>query len=222
VLLLHGLGGHAREWEATTDWLTERAHVVAFDARGHGDSERHPDDVSPGAHVADAASVIEELELAPAIVIGQSYGGLTAFLLAGERPDLVRALVVAEATPEPGDESVAAEFEQLLRDLPPEEIPPWAGGSLDVDLLVRTLRGAIDQVRWDLWTRIRCPTLVVRGEDGAVGRDEARAMAEALPDGDTAEIAGAGHNLHLDNPADWREAIEGFLNRLSDTPSAPA
>jgi pimeloyl-ACP methyl ester carboxylesterase len=222
VLLLHGLAGHAAEWADSAEWLTERAHVVAFDARGHGDSERHPDEVSPAAHVADAAAVIEELELAPAIVIGQSYGGLTAFLLAAERPELVRALVVAEATPEPGDESVVTEFEQILRDLPPDEIPPWAGGSLDVDLMVLTLRGAIGEPRWDQWRRIRCPTLVVRGEDGAVSREEARAMAEALPDGHTAEISGAGHNVHLDQPERWREAIEDFLNRPSGTREAPA
>jgi pimeloyl-ACP methyl ester carboxylesterase len=222
VLLLHGLAGHAREWAQSADWLTERARVVAFDARGHGDSERNPDDVSLAAHVADAAAVIEELELAPAIVIGQSYGGLTAFLLAAERPELVRALVVAEATPDPEDESVVAEFEQILRDIPPDEIPPWAGGSLDVELMVRTLRGAIGEARWDQWSRIRCPTLVVRGEDGAVSREEARAMAEALPDGETAEISGAGHNVHLDQPERWREAIEDFLNRRSGTPAAPA
>jgi pimeloyl-ACP methyl ester carboxylesterase len=155
-------------------------------------------------------------------VIGQSYGGLTAFLLAAERPELVRALVVAEATPEPGDESIVAGFEQALRSLPAQDVPEWARGGFDVDVMVRTLRGALDRPRWELWSRIRCPTLVVRGEDGDVARDEARAMAEALPHARMAEIAGAGHNVHLDNPAGWRAAIEEFLNRLSDTPAAPA
>jgi pimeloyl-ACP methyl ester carboxylesterase len=42
VLLLHGLAGHADEWTETASWLTKRCRVVAFDARGHGHSERFP------------------------------------------------------------------------------------------------------------------------------------------------------------------------------------
>jgi pimeloyl-ACP methyl ester carboxylesterase len=54
ALLLHGLAGYAGEWADTARWLTARCRVVALDARGHGDSERAPDDVSRAAHVADA------------------------------------------------------------------------------------------------------------------------------------------------------------------------
>ena len=82
VLLLHGLAGYAGEWSQTAEWLSERHRVVAFDARGHGRSERFPRDVSYAAHVADAAYVIERLELSPCTAIGQSLGGLTALLLA--------------------------------------------------------------------------------------------------------------------------------------------
>jgi pimeloyl-ACP methyl ester carboxylesterase len=99
VLLLHGLAGHAAEWEETVSWLTPRYRVVAADARGHGDSERGPPDVSRDALVADAAFLIEELRLKPAIVIGQSLGGLTALTLAARRPELTRALVLVEASP---------------------------------------------------------------------------------------------------------------------------
>src|SRR4051794_4679816 len=184
--------------------LADRARVVAIDARGHGRSERRPADLSPEAHVGDAAFVIEELRLGEAIVVGQSYGGLTAFLLAAERPDLVSGLVVIEATPASDDESVVTAVEQGLRAWPVPfrsraaaveffEEPAgeaWAGGleqradgwwpRFDVDVMAETLRGAIDQSRWDLWGRIRSPTLVVRGENGALTRDDARAMADAL------------------------------------------
>src|SRR5436190_819768 len=99
TLLLHGLAGHAGEWTATARWLTGRCRVVALDARGHGRSERHPADVSREAHVGDAAFAIESLGLAPAIVVGQSLGGQTALLVAADRPDLVRGLVLADAGP---------------------------------------------------------------------------------------------------------------------------
>jgi pimeloyl-ACP methyl ester carboxylesterase len=103
VLLLHGLAGHAEEWAQTASWLTARCRVVAPDARGHGRSERYPADVSRAAVVADAAFVLEQLGLRPAVVVGQSLGGLTALSLAARRPDLVRGLVLVDASPSGGE-----------------------------------------------------------------------------------------------------------------------
>lgn len=106
ILLLHGLAGYAGEWSETASWLSKRARVVALDARGHGNSERFPADVSPAAHAADAAFALERLALGRVVVVGQSFGGLTALLLAAEHPDLVRGLVMVEAGPAgSGDES---------------------------------------------------------------------------------------------------------------------
>jgi pimeloyl-ACP methyl ester carboxylesterase len=104
ALLLHGLAGYAGEWTETAGWLVDRCRVVALDARGQGRSERFPADVSPGAHVADAAFAVERLGLGAVVLVGQSLGGKTAMLLAAERPDLVRGLIVADASPAGGDE----------------------------------------------------------------------------------------------------------------------
>lgn len=66
-MFLHGLAGHADEWSKTASWLIEHHRVLAPDARGHGNSERLPDDVSPDAQVADVAFIIEELALGPVV-----------------------------------------------------------------------------------------------------------------------------------------------------------
>jgi pimeloyl-ACP methyl ester carboxylesterase len=126
ALLLHGLAGHAEEWTETAAWLTDRCHLLALDARGHGRSERRPADVSRAAHVADAVFALEAD--GPAILIGQSLGGVTALLVAAERPDLARALVVAEASPAQGSER------EVARD------GLWP--RFDVDVMARTLREA--------------------------------------------------------------------------------
>ena len=87
MLILPGLAGHAGEWAETAGWLTERARALALDARGQGHSERHPEDVSPEAHLADTAFAIEQLDLAPVVLIGHSVGGQRAIMVAGERPE---------------------------------------------------------------------------------------------------------------------------------------
>ena len=106
VVLLHGLAGHADEWAQTASWLTAHRRVIALDARGHGRSERAPGEVSRDSLVADAAFVIERLRLQPVVVVGQSVGGLTALSLAARRRDLVRGLVLVDASPAGGGDGV--------------------------------------------------------------------------------------------------------------------
>lgn len=70
VVLLHGLAGHAGEWDAAAAHLSPRHRVVAVDQRGHGASERRPADVSRAAYVADVVAVCEQLGLHRPVLVG--------------------------------------------------------------------------------------------------------------------------------------------------------
>jgi pimeloyl-ACP methyl ester carboxylesterase len=240
VILLHGLAGHAAEWSQTARWLSEHHHVVAFDARGHGGSERVPPDVSRSAHIADAAYVIEQMGLEPCAVIGQSIGGVTALLLAAAHPALVQSLIVAEAAPVTPDETGIKQVEQSLSRWPVPfptraaaveffggpSIPAdaWADGlrerqggwwpQFDIQVMLRTLREAPPATYWQEWAGIRCPTLIVRGQKGALSASDARRMLDTLPGSRAIEIAEAGHDVHLEQSIQWQHAIEEFLGSL--------
>lgn len=241
VLCLHGLAGHAGEWADTAAALADCARVVAFDARGHGGSERVPADVSRHVHVADAVSVIEALTEAPVVAVGQSLGGQTALLLTAERPDLVRGLVVVEASPDSGDGRAFLHVEKSLRSWP---VPfasrsaavsyfasrgfaagPWADGleqrddgwwpRFDVDVLVETLREADRRTYWDQWESIRCPILIVRGANGTLPPDHARLLTERARNAKLIEIEDASHDVHLEQPQKWANALRSFLRSLT-------
>jgi pimeloyl-ACP methyl ester carboxylesterase len=240
VLLLHGLAGHAAEWSATAAGLTARHRVLALDARGHGRSERHPDDVSRRAHVADVAAVIEALALAPVVLVGQSLGAHTALLVAARRPELVRGLLVAEATPDAGDEAAVAALGRSLRSWPvpfpsrdaaarffagrSADPSAWVEGlehrdgswwpRFEIEVMERTLREATGRDVWPEWASIRCPTLVVRAGRGIVAPVLAREMVDRLGSARLAEVADAGHDLHLDAPDAWRACLRSFLASL--------
>lgn len=240
VLFLHGLAGYAGEWHMTADWLAGRNRVIAIDGRGHGRSERRPEDVSIEAHAADAAHVIEELELDPVIVVGQSLGGLTAIMLAATRPDLVRAVVVVDADPAAGEDRTVNEVEASLRRWPvpfasvleaaryfggsPGSAAAWANGlerredgwwpRFEFDVMKRTLSEALARSYWREWERIRSPVLIVRAGDGDVAPEAAAEMTARLESSRLIEVPGAGHDLHLDSPDEWRAVLTGFLEAI--------
>ena len=236
VALLHGLAGYAGEWAETASWLTARHHVMALEQRGHGRNGRASTDVSRAAFVADAEEWLERF--GQAVVVGQSLGGHTAFLLAAERPDLVRALVVLEATPA-ADPEAPAIARSWLESWP---VPfrdheharqffggdttwsqTWVGGleqrdgglwpAFDIDLMVAALEEVSRTSYWDAWAAVRCPILIVRAAAGD-GWAEYQRMVELQPDAQLVEIVDAGHDVHLDQPQRWREALERFLDEL--------
>lgn len=100
LLLLHGLAGYAGEWARSAELMIESHSVFALDQRGHGDSERHPLDVSRTAYVDDTAETIRRIGRGAVTLVGQSMGANTALLTAARRPDLVTTLVIIEASPD--------------------------------------------------------------------------------------------------------------------------
>ncbi|WP_445166638.1 alpha/beta fold hydrolase [Mycolicibacterium sp. Dal123E01] len=101
ILMLHGGGQNRFSWKRTGDVLAGQGfHVIALDARGHGDSDRAPDaDYSVDALSADVLSVLEQIGR-PVVLIGASMGGLTSILVAKlAGPDVVTKLVLVDVVP---------------------------------------------------------------------------------------------------------------------------
>ena len=101
VLLLHGGGQNRFSWKNTGQILADRGlHVIALDARGHGDSDRSPSaNYSVEALSADVQHVLYQVGR-PVVLIGASMGGLTSILAAHEAgPELVTKLVLVDVVP---------------------------------------------------------------------------------------------------------------------------
>ncbi|MER6977592.1 alpha/beta fold hydrolase [Streptomyces carpinensis] len=243
VLLLHGLAGHRGEWDDLAARLRTAGHrAVTYDARGHGESTRRPRDVTREAHVADAAALINDLSLAPATVIGQSMGGHTALLLAAAHPDLVKSLILIEAGPAVVPPNVPKDIENWL-DSWPTPFPSfeaatdflsheaWASGleeredgwwpRVDKDVMVASIRELTKRDYWPEWAELTCPTLVVRGENGTMRKEEFTEMHSRRP-GTTrlVTVPDAGHDVHLDQPTRLYEAVQAFLG-ATPSPSVP-
>src|SRR5262249_8194995 len=75
--------------------------VLGIDYRGHGqcDDDRKPDNYTLPVALADLSAVLIALEIAPAIFIGTSYGGLLAMMLAVWRPTAIGGVILNDIDP---------------------------------------------------------------------------------------------------------------------------
>ena len=97
IVLLHGGGQTRHSWARTAERLADAGWTaIAYDARGHGDSEWHPlGDYTLDAFVADLLALARTLA-SPPVLIGASLGGITSLVPPGEHPGLVRGLVLVD------------------------------------------------------------------------------------------------------------------------------
>lgn len=92
LALVHGSWGDATNWARVAPGLSETFRVLIYDRRGHSRSQRPDTRGSVDEDGDDLAALLDALELAPAHVVTNSYGGNIALRLATRRPDLFRSL----------------------------------------------------------------------------------------------------------------------------------
>jgi pimeloyl-ACP methyl ester carboxylesterase len=140
VVFVHGAVVDLRFWEPQRQAIGRRHRFIAYTYRYHGVAP-WPDDgkqYAPATHAADLAAFITGLKAGPVHLVGLSYGGMLATLIATERPQLVRTLTLAE----PALFSLLAEAPETkpVLDAWSKAIAPVAEAAQAGDLLRRAAR----------------------------------------------------------------------------------
>lgn len=98
VIFVHGSLTDLRTWSFQMEPFSKRYHVIAISRRYH-----YPNDLSDAGwdysatnHAEDLAALIEKLGIAPAHIVGHSYGAFACAIMTEEHPELVRSLVLCE------------------------------------------------------------------------------------------------------------------------------
>ena len=241
LVLLHGGAAHAHWWDHLAPIFAPHYRVIALDLRGHGDSSWViPPAYQIDDYMADVTALIVQLALAPVTLLGHSLGGFIALAYAIAQPQLVRRLIVVDmrarlssrrymrllqALPSPvyqNEQDLLRRFRllpadtqaspQLLRAIARHSVRPNTARQLQL----KSDRAAFTRVPCDLegqLARLTCPTLFIRGQDSRYL--SARSLAEltqTCPDARGVEIPRAGHHVFLDNPADFLQAVQDFLD----------
>ena len=238
LVMAHGLFGSARNFNTLGRKLAAGRRVILVDMPNHGESP-WTEDVSYTA-MADALASVLVRAGERAVLLGHSMGGKAAMTLALARPELLVGLIVADIAPVAYEHTHAPYIDAMMSvDLSRIERRSQADPLLATAIESPMLRAFLLQnlvfedgsARWRInlaALKAGMPKLIGwPGVDGSVydgptvfiygGASDYMSPAhqgivrQMFPMADFDEIAGAGHWLHAEKPAEFLAAVQGWL-----------
>jgi long-chain acyl-CoA synthetase len=214
IMFVHGYAGVLESWEYQINEFARHYRVVAFDLRGHGQSDAPYTDYTMREMVSDIQAIVEELELPEKFVlVGHSFGGSIVVEYANAHPERLEKLVlIATAGEYPLPKAARLAMKLPSRLIRPfwDYRPRW-----DAEIHVMKRLAQNNMLQWNGWSLMRnitIPTLVITGErDVYFPRHVFEDVGKMIPNAEVVDIGSAKHKVQLERHEAVSRAIERFI-----------
>ena len=232
ILFVHSDGGTLHHWDSIRAKLNADFSTVAFDRRGHGQSDAPRNHAFAAADAAnDVAAVADATQIEHFVLVGHSGGGTTAFAFAGLYPQRLSGLVLVDPPPDPAvlppgmieetlkalrGEDYAATVEKYFRSIAGND--KCVADRIVADALAtprETIIGlfeatkSFDPKRYA--GQIQCPSLsIIQSQYDVEG-----ALHRIPPGFPHVAIDGVGHWIHLVKPEQFLSSLQDFLKQVT-------
>jgi pimeloyl-ACP methyl ester carboxylesterase len=236
VILLHGLGGNAENWQFNVAALAAEYHVFVPDQIGFGKSDKPLIKYRVGTYADFLDKFMAELKIEKASLVGNSMGGWVAGLMAIKYPNRVEKIVLADAA---GILPATINYDDIyqLNNSTRDEVranmkrifanPAFQNNEALVDQFLTarmtagdgyTINSLIDSIKRKedfLDSRlgeIKKPTLIIWGrQDGLLPLADAEKFNKGIAGSRLVVFEASGHAPMVEKAADFNNEVLGFL-----------
>lgn len=242
LIFIHGFPFNKSTWDLQLEALQDNYRVIAYDVRGHGNSDAGRAHLSIKLFAHDLISLMDALKLDKAVVCGLSMGGYIALQAMETSPQRFDALILSDTqctadTPE-GKEKRINTIENIrsngIEKFADESIKNlFAPGSFMTkqkeiaavrQMIVDTAQQSLCDTLLALAEReetcsklseIKVPVLILVGnEDKLTPPAAARFMHEKIPGSSLSIVPNAGHLANIENPTHYNKELNTFVRQL--------
>jgi pimeloyl-ACP methyl ester carboxylesterase len=219
LVLLHGGLVDARFFAPNLPALAEHFHVYTPERRGHGHTPDVEGPITYQLMADDTVAFLETVVGQPVDLVGHSDGAFVAMLVAMQRPELVRRLVmISGGFNKSGDAVPDAEWnvDEIAEFIGPAygEVSP---DGIDHFKVVATKIGDMAAVEPTLQAselaKVTCRSLVMFADDDLVTPQHMIDMYTALPNAELAIVPGTSHFLTQEKPDLVNKIVVDFLTK---------
>ncbi len=242
MIFSHGMLFAGWMFEHQVKFFQDRYRVITYDFRGQGKTEVTEDGYDIDSLYEDTVELIRALSPKPVIYVGLSMGGFVGMRLAARNPELVSKLIILDSTCKEEPFETIPKYKMLNNIVKTVGFWPVEKSVMEImfgekflkdksrkpeyDLylsrlkqnnrsaVVKAVLGVVERkgIQFEL-ANITCPTLIVRGEqDKQVTHERSLIVHENIKGSVHVEIPGAGHSGTLEEPDQYNQVINDFLN----------
>lgn len=245
IVFSNSLGTDFRIWRDVIMRLVGDYQIVLYDKRGHGLSDVGQTPYQIDDHIGDLEALMDLLKLKNAIICGLSVGGLIAQGLYQKRPDLVRALILADTAAKIGSDDL---WNDRIAKIEAGGLSALTDGVMErwfTEAFRRAdnheyagYRNMFERTPQDGYTgtaaairdcdyteeakNITVPTMMVVGEDdGATPPELVLKTARLIPEARYQPITKCAHLPCIEKPVEMADIIKAFIEDVVIPKTAP-
>jgi 3-oxoadipate enol-lactonase len=245
IIFLHGFPFSHKMWTfpgGQTEALSGTNRIIAYDVRGHGESEVGTGHYTIEFFVDDLIALMDHLTIHKAILCGLSMGGYIALRFIERNPERVLGLVLCDTRSEADSNEGKIKRAAAIKNVQINGMKAYAADSVKIlfapeslerkpdavkliqSVIERTAPLSIFGTQLALASRtdttaslpnIKCPTLIMVGEkDQLTPPSASQAMHEKIPGSELRIIPNAGHISNMENSEEFNKHLIEFVAKI--------
>jgi 3-oxoadipate enol-lactonase len=242
VIFIHGFPFNGSMWNMQTEALEDNYRIIAYDIRGHGDSEAGNEDFSIELFVKDLLALMDALKLKKTVVCGLSMGGYIALNAIENYPDRFDALILSDTNCIADTSEVKEKRMKAIENISKNGVDKYADESIKNffaaesfttrkkeiaairEMIVKTSKQKLTNTLHALSVRketcsklpaIKIPVLIMVGEEDKITPPAAAQLMHENIKGSVLQIIeNAGHLSNMENPGEFNAQLTKFIESV--------
>jgi len=244
VVLIHGFPFSHAMWQPQIELLKSKYRVIAYDVRGHGNSEVGDGQYLIEFFVDDLIGLLDHLKIEKTILCGLSMGGYTALRAVERNPERFHALILCDTSSEADTNEGKLRRSSTIKVVKRDGVKAFAETFLKAVFTSESLENRVDIVQFirdiigsaspigicgtllalagrtettSSLPTMKLPTLILVGElDKLTPPSISQMMHSKLPNSELHILPRAAHLSNLENPEEFNTHLLNFLNKLEE------
>ena len=241
IVLIHGFPFSLEMWNPQIDFLKGNYRVIAYDIRGHGNSDDGDGQYTIEFFVDDLIALLDYLKIPKVTICGLSMGGYIALRAIERNPDRVSSLILCDTGPQADSNEVKIRRAANIKSVKTNGVKAFAEGFVKAIFTPESLKSRPDKVEavsqliesnsemgicgtllalaartdtTDSLDLIKVPTLILVGEEDKITPPKLSELMDSnISNSEIHVISNAAHLSNIESTLEFNRHLSEFLSR---------